>query len=95
MDRQLNARENSDARRSHVRLNLPFYEQWMHFGALEIIDDVIHSLGTGWILAIRLMLRLPYTKENRSKFKAVLIVVLPCMLTITQLLLQQNAHFYY
>jgi hypothetical protein len=24
-----------------------------------------------------------------------LIVVLPCMLTITQLLLQQNAHFYY
>jgi hypothetical protein len=25
----------------------------------------------------------------------VLIVVLPCMLTITQLLLQQNAHFYY
>jgi hypothetical protein len=26
---------------------------------------------------------------------AELIVVLPCMLTITQLLLQQNAHFYY
>jgi hypothetical protein len=25
----------------------------------------------------------------------ILIVVLPCMLTITQLLLQQNAHFYY
>jgi hypothetical protein len=24
-----------------------------------------------------------------------LIVVLPCMLTITKLLLQQNAHFYY
>jgi hypothetical protein len=24
-----------------------------------------------------------------------LIVVLPCMLTIKQLLLQQNAHFYY
>jgi hypothetical protein len=25
----------------------------------------------------------------------ILIVVLPCMLTITKLLLQQNAHFYY
>jgi hypothetical protein len=25
----------------------------------------------------------------------ILIVVLPCMLTITQLVLQQNAHFYY
>jgi hypothetical protein len=25
----------------------------------------------------------------------ILTVVLPCMLTITQLLLQQNAHFYY
>jgi hypothetical protein len=29
------------------------------------------------------------------KIKYFLIVVLPCMLTITQLLLQQNAHFYY
>jgi hypothetical protein len=28
-------------------------------------------------------------------YNIILIVVLPCMLTITQLLLQQNAHFYY
>jgi hypothetical protein len=33
--------------------------------------------------------------EIQHMFMFFLIVVLPCMLTITQLLLQQNAHFYY
>jgi hypothetical protein len=30
-----------------------------------------------------------------KQIPVILIVVLPCMLTITQLLLQQNADFYY
>jgi hypothetical protein len=38
----------------------------MHFGALEIIDKVILSLGTGWMLAIRFTSLLPYTRGNPS-----------------------------
>jgi hypothetical protein len=34
-------------------------------------------------------------KGNVAMGFSILIVVIPCMLTITQLLLQQNAHFYY
>jgi hypothetical protein len=37
----------------------------------------------------------PCNRAHLSKEKSSLIVVLPCMLTITQLLLQQYAHFYY
>jgi hypothetical protein len=38
---------------------------------------------------------LPKLSQLVNHLCAFLIVVLPCMLTITQLLLQQNAHFYY
>jgi hypothetical protein len=35
------------------------------------------------------------TENVATTSRFILIVVLPCMLTITQSLLQQNAHFYY
>jgi hypothetical protein len=37
----------------------------------------------------------PISRTTTTNNPLILIVVLPWMLTITQLLLQQNAHFYY